>query len=88
MMGRQMTVPNARRAVGFLLSAYCVLSYLLLIVVDAVRQIHDVDSALLHLPVIIIGAGYLGAVHIAWQRNNVPMLLWMLAALWMVGLWT
>lgn len=74
--------------VGKAIALYAVLVWLLLVVVDALRQIHDLNSFALHMPVVLVGTGYLGAIHIAWRRNNTAMLIWFLSILWMLGMWT
>jgi hypothetical protein len=87
-MEPESTTQNAKKVIIWIIALYAVLVYLLLIAIDAIRQIHDLDSFMLHTPVILIGFGLLGSIHTAARRNNWPLLIWFSVVLWMLGLWT
>ena len=87
-MNTESTDSSAKKLILWIIALYAVLVYILLVAIDAIRQIHDLDSFMLHTPVVLVGAGLLGSIHTAARRNNWPLLLWFSAVLWMLGLWT
>lgn len=87
-MDTESTANSAKKLILWIVALYAVPTYILLIAIDASRQIHDLNSFMLHMPVILVGGGLLGSIHTAARRNNWPLLIWFSAVLWMLGLWT
>ena len=73
---------------GYILAGFAVLTWLRLSLLDGLQQITDVGSASQHLPVIIMGLGYVGVITTTALRGRVAIPLIYTVILWIAGLWT
>ncbi len=69
------------------LVVWAVAVWALLILMPGVEQISDVDSAILHLPYMLIGLALVGAVAAAHSLRADGHLLWFLGVLLMLAGW-